>query len=587
MIRFYLSHPSGTAAFARLAVAVFATWCTASAATAQTGSSALSLCPEPQQLSVSFRFVETNNIRVHVAEAGEGPLVILVHGFPESWYSWRHQIPALASAGYRVVAPDMRGYGKTDRPAGVERYSIFEIAGDLVGLVAALGEEQAVLVGHDWGASAVMWASVLRPDIFRATVLLSVPYLIRRDATRPPLEAVAARAADGEVFYQVYFQDPAVTAELEQDVRRTLLTFLYSASGSAPPDEQWKPYFPRAEGFFSSGTVPTALPAWLREEDVEVFVRQFEHSGFDAPLNWYRNIDRDWRLRGVLREARLTQPLLFVAGDQDIVILLYRQLYDDLEASAPNLWRKVLLPGKGHWIQQEAPEEVNRLVLEFLSANPAARTAASGGVVPITAEPDHKIRFDNGSVRMYEVVLPPGRATLPHEHRADNFTVFFSTAPVTVEPYGGGEPVVIETAPGAVGFTSTAGGPYSHRVVAGGEETFRVIAMELLSSPPATSMHSTPRLGSAFEVVLENERGRAYRITLAPGESTGPFTRPAGTALFAVSAGRVSETGSGGQARLWDFEPAQFRWFDHAETLSLRNEGRTTVELVEIEVFRD
>jgi pimeloyl-ACP methyl ester carboxylesterase len=141
-----------------------------------------------------------------------------------------------------------------------------------------------------------------------------------------------------------------------------------AASGSPGPEEQWRPNFPRAEGFFSSGSIPAELPAWLREEDVDVFVRQFEHSGFDAPLNWYRNIDRDWRLRGVLREARLTQPLLFVAGEQDIVITLYRQAYDDLEVNAPNLTRKVLIPGKGHWIQQEAPEEVNRLIPEFLFA---------------------------------------------------------------------------------------------------------------------------------------------------------------------------------------------------------------------------
>ena len=207
------------------------------------------------------------------------------------------------------------------------------------------------------------------------------------------------------------------------------------------------------------------------------------------------------------------------------------------------------------------------------------------GVVPITAEPDHKIRFDNGRVRMYEVVLPKGKATLMHEHRADSFTVFFRTAEVTNEPHGGGKPVVFNRTPGFVGFNSTAKGPYSHRVIASGETMFHVIAMELLSSTPAGSAITTQRPGPAFKVALENPRGRAYRITLAPGESTETFTRPAGSALFAISAGRISEAVDGKSVRLWDFEPAHFRTFENSEKVSMKNESSTPVELVEIEVF--
>lgn len=207
------------------------------------------------------------------------------------------------------------------------------------------------------------------------------------------------------------------------------------------------------------------------------------------------------------------------------------------------------------------------------------------GVVPITAEPDHKIRFDNGRVRMYEVVLTKGRASLVHEHRADSFTVFFRTAEVTNEPYGGGKPVVINRTPGFVGFNSTAKGPYSHRVIASGETTFHVIAMELLSPTPAGSASTTQRPGSAFKVALENPRGRAYRVILAPGESTETFIRPAGSALFAISGGRISETIDGKSVRLWDFDPAHFRWFENSEKMSMKNESSTPIELVEIEVF--
>jgi hypothetical protein len=186
---------------------------------------------------------------------------------------------------------------------------------------------------------------------------------------------------------------------------------------------------------------------------------------------------------------------------------------------------------------------------------------------------------------MYEVVLPKGKGTLMHEHRADSFTVSFRTAEVTSEPHRGGKPVVLSRTPGFVGFLSTAKGPYSHRAIASGETTFHVIAMELLSPTPAGSATTAQRPGSAFKVALENPRGRVYRVTLAPGESTEPFTRPAGSALFAISAGRISETVDGKSARLWDFEPAHFRWFENSEKALIKNESSTPVELVEIEVF--
>lgn len=206
------------------------------------------------------------------------------------------------------------------------------------------------------------------------------------------------------------------------------------------------------------------------------------------------------------------------------------------------------------------------------------------GVVAITSEPDHKIRFDNGRVRLYEVILPKGKATLYHEHRADSFAVIFRDTEISNEPHGG-KPVVVKIPAGRVGFASTAKGPYSHRIVATGDTTFHVIAMELMSPTPTAATMPPPRAGSAFKVTLENPRGRAYRLTLAPGESTEAFTRAANTVVFAISAGRISESIDGRPPRLWDFESGHFRWHEAAERVSVKNESAAPIDLVEIEVF--
>lgn len=206
------------------------------------------------------------------------------------------------------------------------------------------------------------------------------------------------------------------------------------------------------------------------------------------------------------------------------------------------------------------------------------------GVVAITAEPEHKIRFDNGRVRMHEVILLKGKATLYHEHRADNFTVFFRDTEISNESHGE-KAVVVKRPAGSVGFRSTAKGPYSHRVVATGDTTFHVTNVELMSPTPTAVAMPPPRAGSTFKVPLENPRGRAYRLTLAPGESTEAFTRAANTAVFAISAGRISESIDGRPTRLWDFEPGHFRWHDAAEKVSVKNESSAPIDLVEIEVF--
>lgn len=310
------------------------------------------------------RTVETNGIRMHVAEQGAGPLVVLCHGFPELWYAWRHQLPALAAAGFRAVAPDQRGYGGTDRPDDPSAYTILHCAGDIVGLVDALGEREAVIVGHDWGAPVAWTCALLRPDVFRAVALLGVPYHPRGDVR--PTEAMRAFAGERQ-FYQEYFQRPGVAeAELEADVRTNLLRFMWSTSGDAPPERRWHVLFAKDAGCLDGMTPPDRLPPWLTDADLDVVAREFERTGFGGGLSWYRNVDRSWELTAFLRGARLRQPSLFMAGGEDIGADMLRAGWDTLETAMPGLRRKVLLPGAGHWLPQERPDEVSALLVEFL-----------------------------------------------------------------------------------------------------------------------------------------------------------------------------------------------------------------------------
>ena len=316
---------------------------------------------------VNHRFIATNGIRMHIAEQGKGPLVVLCHGFPECWYSWRHQLPALAAAGYHAVAPDQRGYGHTDRPEAIEAYHILQLTGDIVGLVQALGEERATIIGHDWGAPVAWHCALLRPDIFQAVVLLSVPYIRRSWTDIRPTEAMKRMAGENQ-FYQLYFQTPGkAEAELEANVRRTIRMLLYAASGDPPPEMRWRFLFGRSETFLDSGALPETLPAWLTEQDVDFFTGEFERTGFGGGLNWYRNIDRMWELTPFLNGAKLRQPSLFIAGEVDAVLTMYREHFDAMEETMPNLRKKAVLPGAGHWIQQERPAEVNQGLMEFLA----------------------------------------------------------------------------------------------------------------------------------------------------------------------------------------------------------------------------
>jgi pimeloyl-ACP methyl ester carboxylesterase len=316
---------------------------------------------------LEHRSVQTNGINMHYVEQGTGPLIVLCHGWPESWYSWRHQIPALAAAGFRVVAPDQRGYGSTDAPEKIESYNIFNLAGDIVGLVYALGEKQAIVAGHDWGAPVAWTCALVRPDIFRALTLLSVPYLPHT----PVRPTDAMRAIEGKThhFYQQYFQEPGrVEAELDADPRRSMAMILYSASGDPPPAERWRFLFQRGTRFIDSGTVPARLPGWLTETDLDFFEAQFRKTGFRGGINWYRNIDRNWEMNGVLHGMAIRQPSMFAAGEHDPVLAMYPEAAKELGSTMPGLRSKTLLPGAGHWIQQERPREINELMVDFVKS---------------------------------------------------------------------------------------------------------------------------------------------------------------------------------------------------------------------------
>lgn len=315
---------------------------------------------------IHFRFIEIDGIRMRVAEMGDtGPLVILAHGWPESWYSWRHQMPALAAAGYRVAAPDMRGYGQTDAPLAVEQYDIEHLAADMVGLIDSYGEQKAIIIGHDWGALVAWYSVLLHPDRFFALVAMSVPYSGR--PARSPIDTW--REAFGDNFYYIlYHQEPGV-AEAEYDADpEGILGRLYLSPDS--PREAPEVTDPRREagGWIPRLGAPKQLPAWLSRADLDYYVSQFEYAGFRGGINYYRNFHRNWEITPQLSTARIAIPTLFVAGEKDVVIAgaSAERLQGAMSRVVDDLRGVVLLPGAGHWVQQERPKETNQAVLDFL-----------------------------------------------------------------------------------------------------------------------------------------------------------------------------------------------------------------------------
>ena len=316
-------------------------------------------------MEIEHKIITTNGIKMHVARMGSGPLVLLCHGWPESWYSWRHQLKALAAAGYCAVAPDMRGYGQTDKPEAIDQYTLFHLTGDTVGVVDALSFKEGVIIGHDWGAPVAWHSALFRPEIFKAVVGLSVPFRPRGDV-RP---TTMMPQTDTAIFYQLYFQEPGVAeADLEKDVRLSLRTTLFGGVATAEGDSTSVGMLPRAGGWLASRKAPSTPPPWITETDIDFYEGEFKNSGFRGGLNWYRNIDRNWELLAPWAGAKVTVPAIYIAGDRDLVVRFrgMDQLIPNLKLFIPQLEGTIMIPGCGHWTQQERPEDVNSAVIKFL-----------------------------------------------------------------------------------------------------------------------------------------------------------------------------------------------------------------------------
>ncbi|HVN29239.1 MAG TPA: alpha/beta hydrolase [Candidatus Binataceae bacterium] len=315
---------------------------------------------------LKHRIVDANGIRIHLVEAGHGPLVLMVHGFPESWYSWRHQLHALADAGFHAVAIDVRGYGRSSAPAAIDEYRMTCHVGDNLGVVEALGEQTAIIVGHDWGAPIAANSALLRPDVFRALALLSVPYSPR--GTRRPTESFRIMGGKEE-FYINYFQQPGrAEAEIEPDVRGWLLGFYYMASGDAPASERGATIatIPAGGKLRDRLKIPEKLPGWLSEADLDFFVEEFERTGLTGGLNRYRNVDRDWEDFAAFTWRPITVPSLFIGGEKDGPTRWGAGAISNFNKTLPALRGSHILPGCGHWVQQERPREVNELLVKFV-----------------------------------------------------------------------------------------------------------------------------------------------------------------------------------------------------------------------------
>ncbi len=310
------------------------------------------------------RFVGTNGIRMHLVEAGEGFPVVMCHGFPEIWYSWRHQIRALSRSGFRAIAPDQRGFGETDCPEPVEAYTQRQIVADIIGMLDALSIQKCVIAGHDWGGFTAWNAAMMYPERIERVIGINTPFIPR--LPMKPTDLIRAMAA-GRFHYILYFQEPGVAEqELERDVRRSLRGFYQDAAGfdmaemrKVPPGV-WGP---------AGGGILDRLPdrphgRFLSADDLDVFVRAFEKTGFRGALKWYRNIDRNWEESADLPQ-RVNQPALMITAELDFV--LRPEMADGMAVWVPNLRKTVLIKGSGHWTQQEKPDEVNREILEFLA----------------------------------------------------------------------------------------------------------------------------------------------------------------------------------------------------------------------------
>lgn len=319
-----------------------------------------------QEADPTARKIKVNGIEMNVQTQGTGPAVLLCHGFPELHRSWRHQVKALSAQGFRVIAPDLRGYGQTDSPKPVSAFTIVELVKDLTDLLDALGEDHCVIVGHDFGAVLAWNACLLQPDRFRAVVALSVPYSPR--VSEAPM-AMLRKTLGERFFYIDYFQTPGVAdAELDGDIARSLRAQYFSFSAAGERRRRALAPASRQARFLDTVVDPGTAPDWLGEGEFARYVADFKRNGFAGPLNWYRNLDKNWELMARFDGARVMQPALFIVGEQDPVRAQTRRNFERLPETVPHLRQIAVLDNCGHWTQQEKPEEVSRLLAGFLKS---------------------------------------------------------------------------------------------------------------------------------------------------------------------------------------------------------------------------
>ncbi|MGQ0697719.1 MAG: alpha/beta fold hydrolase [Panacagrimonas sp.] len=337
------------------------------------------------------QLLDINGVRIHAVEEGSGPLVLMIHGFPESWYSWRHQLTALAQAGYRAVAIDQRGYGRSSKFWKTDAFRIHRLVEDVVGVVKALGETKAVVIGHDWGAPVVWTAAWLHPKIFRGVIGMSVPFSGRGLVALPgspfgerkPDELHMELAGPGQTFYQDYFGAmDGIIREIESDLRGWIRDVVWSISGDALsvvlPDfasmdqvaliRGGAVCIPDGARMRDRFAAPPSMPAWFTETDLDYFAGEFERSGLGGPLSYYHNITNSWQDLERQADKPLTAPAMFIGGEYDVTTGWGQEAIARAGERMPNYLGTKIFKGSGHWIQQEQPAQTNAAILEFLKA---------------------------------------------------------------------------------------------------------------------------------------------------------------------------------------------------------------------------
>jgi len=324
---------------------------------------------------MEFKFIDTNGITLRAAVEGEGPLIIMVHGCPESWFSWRRQIPVIAEAGYKVAAIDVRGYGGSDKPHAIEEYTLKKIGADIVGIIDFFEEDQAILIGHDWGGPIVWYTSLLNENRISAVAGLSVPYFPQREVS--PLDAFEVIYKD-KFFYQLYFQKEGVAeSEFEPDLRKYLESTYFSIDARGMKKQFENPLNAMNKGpnakYLDDVVEFESYPDWINKDEMNYLINEFENSGMRGPLNRYRAQRIDFEELKDFRDKKLKQPAALMVGSLDPVNFFIGDGYKDtehlkevFEPVYENLIKTELINDVGHWTQQEAPEEVNKFLLDFL-----------------------------------------------------------------------------------------------------------------------------------------------------------------------------------------------------------------------------